>query len=135
MRNYFHMQASARTSAQPLSQNTHLLNWVEKMAALTKPEQIHWVDGSQEEYDDLCGQLVAGGTFIKLNQDLWPGCYYSRSDSGDVARVEDRTFICSLSKDGAGPTNNGNTRGQSPQFPITKRPNERVQSDSVLAYY
>jgi phosphoenolpyruvate carboxykinase (GTP) len=76
------------------------------MAALTKPEQIHWVDGSQEEYDDLCNQLVAGGTFIKLNQDLWPGCYYSRSDANDVARVEDRTFICSLSKDGAGPTNN-----------------------------
>src|SRR5438067_1761406 len=100
------MQASARTSAQPLSQNTHLLNWVDKMAALTKPAAIHWVDGSQEEYDDLCNQLVEGGTFIKLNQDLWPGCYYSRSDAGDVARVEDRTFICSLSKDGAGPTNN-----------------------------
>ena len=76
------------------------------MAALTKPAAIHWVDGSQEEYDDLCDQLVEGGTFIKLNQDLWPGCFYSRSDAGDVARVEDRTFICSLSKDGAGPTNN-----------------------------
>ena len=100
------MQASVHTSAQPLSQNTHLLNWVEKMAALTKPDRIHWVDGSREEYDDLCQQLVDSGTFIKLNQDLWPGCYYSRSDAGDVARVEDRTFICSLSKDGAGPTNN-----------------------------
>jgi phosphoenolpyruvate carboxykinase (GTP) len=100
------MQASARSSAQPLSTNTHLLNWVEKMAALTKPDAIHWVDGSQEEYDDLCQQLVEGGTFLKLNQDLWPGCYYSRSDASDVARVEDRTFICSLSKDGAGPTNN-----------------------------
>src|ERR1700682_4977300 len=100
------MQASVRTSAQPLSPNTHLLNWVDKMAALTKPAAIHWVDGSQEEYDDLCEQLVEGGTFIKLNQDLWPGCFYARSDAGDVARVEDRTFICSLSKDGAGPTNN-----------------------------
>src|SRR6266566_5771276 len=100
------MQVIARKSAQPLSQNTHLLNWVDKMAALTKPDAIHWVDGSQEEYDDLCNQLVEGGTFIKLNQDLWPDCYYSRSDAGDVARVEDRTFICSLSKDGAGPTNN-----------------------------
>jgi len=76
------------------------------MAALTKPAAIHWVDGSQEEYDDLCELLVEGGTFIKLNQELWPGCFYARSDSGDVARVEDRTFICSLSKDGAGPTNN-----------------------------
>jgi phosphoenolpyruvate carboxykinase (GTP) len=100
------MQVSARKSAQPLSQNTHLLNWVDKMAALTKPADIHWVDGSKEEYDDLCSQMVAGGTFIKLNEKLWPGCFYARSDAGDVARVEDRTFICSLSKDGAGPTNN-----------------------------
>src|SRR5579862_9359258 len=100
------MQAIARTSAQPLSINTHLLNWVDKMAALTKPAAIHWVDGSQEEYDYLCDQLVDGGTFTKLNQDLWPGCYYARSDASDVARVEDRTFICSLSKDAAGPTNN-----------------------------
>jgi len=76
------------------------------MSALTKPAAIHWVDGSQEEYDALCQQLVDGGTFIKLNQKLWPGCFYSRSDASDVARVEDRTFICSLSKDGAGPTNN-----------------------------
>ena len=76
------------------------------MAALTKPDAIYWVDGSQEEYDDLCNQLVEGGTFIKLNEYLWPGCYYARSDANDVARVEDRTFICALSKDGAGPTNN-----------------------------
>jgi phosphoenolpyruvate carboxykinase (GTP) len=100
------MQASARISAQPLSSNTHLVNWVDKMAVLTKPAAIHWVDGSQEEYDDLCNLLVEGGTFTKLNEELWPGCFYARSDSGDVARVEDRTFICSLSKDGAGPTNN-----------------------------
>ena len=76
------------------------------MAQLTKPDAIHWVDGSQEENEALCAQMVAGGTFIKLNEDLWPGCYYARSDASDVARVEDRTFICSLSKDGAGPTNN-----------------------------
>jgi phosphoenolpyruvate carboxykinase (GTP) len=76
------------------------------MAELTKPRDIHWVDGSEEENEALCAQMVEGGTFIKLNQDLWPGCYYARSDASDVARVEDRTFICSLSKDNAGPTNN-----------------------------
>ena len=90
----------------PLSENKNLLKWVEKMSQLTKPAAIHWVDGSQEEYDRLCGELVASGTFIKLNEELWPNCYYARSDANDVARVEDRTFICSLSKDNAGPTNN-----------------------------
>jgi phosphoenolpyruvate carboxykinase (GTP) len=98
--------ALGRDVSVPLSKNTHLIRWVEKMAALTTPDSIHWVDGSPGEYDALCAQLVAAGTFIKLNQDLWPGCYYARSDAGDVARVEDRTFICSLSKDAAGPTNN-----------------------------
>ena len=90
----------------PLSENKNLLKWVEKMSQLTKPAAIHWVNGSQEEYDRLCGELVASGTFIKLNEELWPNCYYARSDANDVARVEDRTFICSLSKDNAGPTNN-----------------------------
>jgi phosphoenolpyruvate carboxykinase (GTP) len=93
-------------TAAPLATNTHLLRWVDKVAKLTKPSAIHWVDGSQAEYDFLCGKLVESGTFTKLNQDLWPGCYYARSDAGDVARVENRTFICSLSKDNAGPTNN-----------------------------
>src|SRR5438876_849796 len=95
-----------RNSAVPLSKNTHLINWVEKMAVLTKPDAIHWVDGSKEEDETLKAQMVAGGTFVKLNQKLWPGCYYTRSHPSDVARVEDRTFICSLSKDAAGPTNN-----------------------------
>jgi phosphoenolpyruvate carboxykinase (GTP) len=93
-------------SAVPLSTNKHLLRWVEKMAELTRPAAIHWVDGSQEEFDELCGQMVAAGTLIRLNQKLWPGCFLARSDPRDVARVEDRTFICSFSKDGAGPTNN-----------------------------
>ena len=96
----------ARDLSQALSSNKHLLRWVEKMAELTKPDSIHWVNGSEQEYDSLCAQMVGSGTFIKLNQELWPGCYYARSDAGDVARVEDRTFICSLSKDSAGPTNN-----------------------------
>jgi phosphoenolpyruvate carboxykinase (GTP) len=96
----------ARDPSVPLTTNAHLLKWVEKMAALTTPAAIHWVDGSQEEYDGLCARLVAGGTFTKLNEKLWPGCFLARSDPGDVARVEDRTFICSLSKNAAGPTNN-----------------------------
>ena len=89
-----------------LTTNKHLIRWVEKMADLTQPDHIHWVDGSQEEYDSLCQLLVDSGTFIKLNEDLWPGCYYARSAPNDVARVEDRTFVCSLAKDSAGPTNN-----------------------------
>ena len=95
-----------RDPATPLSKNNHLLKWVDKMARLTLPASVHWVDGSQVEYDSLCERMVEKGSFIKLNQDLWPGCYLARSDPGDVARVEDRTFICSYSKDAAGPTNN-----------------------------
>ena len=90
----------------PLSANPHLLKWVKKMAALCKPERIHWIDGSQGEYDALCEQLVAAGTFTRLDAKRWPGCFLARSDPNDVARVEDRTFICSLSRENAGPTNN-----------------------------
>ena len=93
-------------AGKPLSENKHLRRWVEKMADLCKPDQIHWVDGSKAEYDALCAAMVESGTFTKLNQKLWPGCYHARSDAGDVARVEDRTYICSLSKEAAGPTNN-----------------------------
>src|SRR5437762_4280831 len=95
-----------RDPGLPLSVNTHLLRWVEKMARLTKPARIHWVDGSEQEYQTLCSQMTASGAFVRLNQELWPGCYYARSDPDDVARVEDRTFICSYSKAMAGPTNN-----------------------------
>ena len=76
------------------------------MVELCTPESIYWVDGSEEENGELCAQLVKNGTFTKLNEELWPGCYYARSNPTDVARVEDRTFICSLSKYAAGPTNN-----------------------------
>lgn len=95
-----------RDPAVPLSRNEHLLRWVDKMAELAKPAAIHWVDGSQEEIDFLLREMVEAETITKLNENLWPGCYYARSDPNDVARVEDRTFICSLSKDSAGPTNN-----------------------------
>jgi phosphoenolpyruvate carboxykinase (GTP) len=97
---------SVRDPSIPLTKNDHLLRWVEKMAELARPASIHWVDGSQDEYEQLCDGMVRSGTFVKLNQKLWPNCYYARSDASDVARVEDRTFICSLSKDNAGPTNN-----------------------------
>ena len=99
-------QSFKRDPSKPLSNNVHLLNWVEKMANLTKPAAIHWVDGSVEEDEQLKAEMVRSGTFIKLNEELWPGCYYARSHPSDVARVEDRTYICSLSKDAAGPTNN-----------------------------
>ena len=100
------MKQGIAAAAKPLTTNSHLIRWVEKMAELTQPAAIHWVDGSQEEYDRLCEEMVASKTLIRLNQRQWPGCFYARSDPRDVARVEDRTFICSYSKDNAGPTNN-----------------------------
>ena len=86
--------------------NSKLLAWVDEMARLCRPASIHICDGSQKEYDALCEMMVAGGTMIKLNEKLRPGSYLCRSDPRDVARVEDRTFICSHNKNDAGPTNN-----------------------------
>src|SRR3954467_9298737 len=94
------LQTSAPTK------NERLLAWVDEMAELTQPDDIHWCDGSAEEYDSLAQNLVDAGTFEKLSEAKRPNSYLALSDPDDVAGVEDRPFICSQAEDAAGPTNN-----------------------------
>src|SRR5215469_11394393 len=88
------------------NRNKQLARWVDEVANLCKPEQIHWCDGSETEYRDMLRLMLLAGTAIPLSEDKRPNSVLVRSNPADVARVEDRTFICSVNKEAAGPTNN-----------------------------
>ncbi len=96
----------------PLTSHPRILSWLKEMTALCQPANIHWCDGSPEEYQSICDLMVKSGTFIKLNEKLRPNSYLARTHPSDVARVEERTFICAKTKDEAGPTNNWAAPGE-----------------------
>ena len=89
-----------------MTNNKVLLDWIDQMQQITKPDNIVWIDGSEKQLEQLRAEACSTGELVKLDQQKLPGCYYHRTDPSDVARVEDRTFICSREKINAGPTNN-----------------------------
>ncbi|MBQ4347064.1 MAG: phosphoenolpyruvate carboxykinase (GTP) [Firmicutes bacterium] len=89
-----------------MTKNKAVLDWIKEMTDMTRPDKIVWIDGSEEQLEALRAEACSTGEIEKLNEDLLPGCYYHRTAINDVARVEDRTFICTPTEDGAGPTNN-----------------------------
>ncbi|HUJ64283.1 MAG TPA: phosphoenolpyruvate carboxykinase, partial [Acidimicrobiales bacterium] len=100
------------TSTEPLTSHSRLRQWVADWAQITQPAEVVWCDGSAEEYDSLCASLVESGTFTRLSDAKRPNSYWAGSDPADVARVEDRTFICSERRADAGATNNWREPGE-----------------------
>ena len=109
------MASAGPSDKQAATRLPELAGWVEEIAELTQPDAVVWCDGSQAEWDRLTSLLVENGTFTRLNPELRPNSFWCASDPGDVARVEDRTFICSEREEDAGPTNNWIAPGRDAQ--------------------